>query len=198
MVRRTTKDKVALQRLESLKAATASSRKLLRLGKPLEHAATALRSRHIEDEVLRFTSMLKSLALAVYLSYDMLGWLSTTRIYVFTRKAHYARRAAQFWLVALCFSWLNSVYRLRQLRLREAVCERISDAAIVKSVHVVEAEKRSLTKERATVQRQLLQDTLDAMIPANALKIIDIGEGVVGLAGMVTSIMGIRAQWNKV
>lgn len=38
-------------------------------------------------------------------------------------------------------------------------------------------------RERHQVQMQLLQDSLDMVIPASSLKLVDVGDSVVGLAG---------------
>lgn len=59
-------------------------------------------------------------------------------------------------------------------------------------------EGEALVKERREVETQLLQDSLDALIPASALEYIRISDGLVGLAGFYTSLMGMRSQWRKV
>lgn len=49
--------------------------KVMRIGKPLEHAQAAVKSLEIGDPVLRFTALGRQLGYAGYLSHDMLGWV---------------------------------------------------------------------------------------------------------------------------
>jgi len=54
-------------------------------------------------------------------------------------------------------------------------------------------------RERSTVNTQLLSDICDMAIPASALSYgygyLD--DGIVGLAGTVSSLLGVTAQWSK-
>jgi peroxin-11B len=53
-------------------------------------------------------------------------------------------------------------------------------------------------RERKAVIRQLVLDALDLTLPATALGYFHLEDGLVGLIGFVTSIMGIQSQWKKV
>jgi hypothetical protein len=44
---------------------------------------------------------------------------------------------------------------------------------------------------------QLVSDLCDFTIPSSALGYIAFDEGLVGLAGTASSILGLRAAWNK-
>jgi hypothetical protein len=50
----------------------------------------------------------------------------------------------------------------------------------------------------AAVQTQLVQDSLDILLPAGTLGYHHLDDGVLGLVGFVTSLMGLRSQVGKV
>ncbi|GAA5826149.1 hypothetical protein JCM10212_004816, partial [Sporobolomyces blumeae] len=52
--------------------------------------------------------------------------------------------------------------------------------------------------QQASVRTQLVQDCLDILIPAGTLGYHSLDDGVIGLVGTATSLMGLRAQVNKV
>jgi hypothetical protein len=52
--------------------------------------------------------------------------------------------------------------------------------------------------EQAAIRYQLVQDLLDILIPAGTLGYHHLDDGVLGLIGTVTSLMGLRTQIQKV
>ena len=56
---------------------------------------------------------------------------------------------------------------------------------------------RLCRSERAASRRQLLSDVCDLTIPVSALGWVGLDDGLVGLAGTLTSIIGVQAQWRK-
>lgn len=53
------------------------------------------------------------------------------------------------------------------------------------------------SRERAATQLQLVSDLADLTVPTSALGIVSLDDGVVGLAGTVSSLIGLRAAWAK-
>jgi len=51
--------------------------------------------------------------------------------------------------------------------------------------------------ERKATQLQLLSDLCDATIPGFALSLLPLDDGIVGLAGTCSSLIGLVAQWEK-
>jgi hypothetical protein len=51
--------------------------------------------------------------------------------------------------------------------------------------------------ERSASQLQLLSDLCDFTVPASALAWIGFDDGFVGLAGTVSSLIGVYLQWKK-
>ena len=51
--------------------------------------------------------------------------------------------------------------------------------------------------ERAAINKQLIQDLCDLVVPATALGFTNFDDGFVGLAGTVSSLIGVHSQWKK-
>lgn len=58
-------------------------------------------------------------------------------------------------------------------------------------------EKKKVEKELNAVKIQLLSDLCDITIPASALGWVDLDDGIVGLAGTTSSLIGAWGQWKK-
>ncbi|KAG0318419.1 Peroxisomal membrane protein PMP27 [Podila horticola] len=56
----------------------------------------------------------------------------------------------------------------------------------------------NIKREQHAVNKDLLQDGLDMLIPSTGLGYLDLDDGAVGLIGTITSIMGAKSQWAKV
>lgn len=51
--------------------------------------------------------------------------------------------------------------------------------------------------ERSSSQLQLLSDLCDLTVPSSALGWVNLDDGIVGLAGTVSSVIGLYTQWKK-
>jgi peroxin-11B len=52
-------------------------------------------------------------------------------------------------------------------------------------------------RENNAVKVQLISDLCDLAIPIAALGWLDLDEGIVGLAGTVSSLIGVYGVWKK-
>ncbi|KAJ2509694.1 hypothetical protein GGI11_005770, partial [Coemansia sp. RSA 2049] len=59
------------------------------------------------------------------------------------------------------------------------------------------AEERAVAAQRAAAGRTLLLSALDLTIPIKGLALVGVNEGLVALAGTVTSLMGIQDSLAK-
>ena len=56
-----------------------------------------------------------------------------------------------------------------------------------------------IPRELYAIKYQLTQDVFDALIPAGSLGYLPfMDEGLIGLAGVVSSLMGGYTQWSKI
>ena len=52
-------------------------------------------------------------------------------------------------------------------------------------------------RERNTTNLQLISDLCDITVPSAALGYANLDDGIVGLAGTVSSLIGVWATWKK-
>ena len=52
-------------------------------------------------------------------------------------------------------------------------------------------------RERASTNMQLVSDVCDLTIPSSALGYANLDDGIVGLAGTLSSMIGLLAAWKK-
>ncbi|CAG8735797.1 19572_t:CDS:2, partial [Racocetra fulgida] len=155
----------------------------------LQHASKALKE---EDEFSKFTKIGRQLGYAVYMFYDSFAWAHSTGVYKFNQIKKITTNAARFWLIGLSFSILHGLYKLHQNRLKKDYFERAS-----KSKSIESNESSSAHSEVAVLRRQLIQDLLDLTIPTTSLEYIRLEDGIVGLAGFFSAIIGAKTQWEK-
>ncbi|EHK25001.1 uncharacterized protein TRIVIDRAFT_30323 [Trichoderma virens Gv29-8] len=167
------------------------ARKIMRVGKNVEHikaAAQAADAKAIEP-FLRYAAVGRQIGYAGYLSFDALTVGDAAGI----RKWHAAKtlqqHAYRFWAMGLIFSIAGQAYTLYRLKQREAKIDRKDGEGVV--------ESKQILKERAASHLQLISDVCDLTIPSAALGWVGFDDGFVGLAGTVSSAIGVYSQWKK-
>ncbi|KAF8526421.1 peroxisomal biogenesis factor 11 [Gautieria morchelliformis] len=177
-------------RWNNLKSSLASGRKLMRLFKPLENLQAALRAVQSSNNFLeQITTIGRHLAYFGYLSYDMIVW----------RAIKVNKTSLRFWLVGILFSIANGVLKAGRLAneagvLRSPSSENNSlgdDAA-------KRARLAAIATQSGSTRHQLFIDTLDVSLPASAIGLVDLNDGVVGILGFISSVMALGTQWNSV
>lgn len=84
---------------------------------------------------------------------------------------------------------MSSLYTLYRLRERSTtISEKDGEGAVEKKIAVREANAAKL---------QLISDLCDITIPSAALGWAKFDDGFVGLAGTVSSLLGVYTQWKK-
>lgn len=195
-----------------LKANLGLVRKAMRLGKFVEHlraAALAADSKTL-DPVLKFCAVGRQLGYAGYLFADMLTYLDAAGVRKSEAAKRLQRQAYQAWALGLSFSVVSGVYSLYRMREQN---RRVLEAQATDAEKKVEGKKilryeirqssfgglRVLTfaSSRNQAQLQLLSDFCDLTVPTSALGYTDFDDGFVGLAGTVSSLIGLQTQWKK-
>ncbi len=54
-----------------------------------------------------------------------------------------------------------------------------------------------MSRERTATQIQLVSDICDLTIPSSALGYVTLDDGFVGLAGTISSLIGVWSVWKK-
>ncbi|KAF1926004.1 peroxisomal biogenesis factor 11 [Didymella exigua CBS 183.55] len=189
---RTNRPLSSIAPFDAAKKQLGTARKLMRVGKFVEHfkAAAVASDNASLDPVIKATSVGRQLGYAFYMLLDSANILDATGI----RKAAHApallRTANKAWLSGISFSLAQSLYALYGLRARGAVVAASADPEKV-------VELKKVAREWDAVRVQLLSDLCDITIPATALGWVQLDDGIVGLAGTTSSLLGVWAQWKK-
>ncbi|WFD27970.1 Peroxisomal membrane protein PMP27 [Malassezia nana] len=190
--------KETVTRFSSIKSSIALSRKLFRIGKFLEHFQAALKALAMPDPVLKVLAVGRQLGYAFYLMLDALQWVHGSKAYQF-EKATYekiAKNAARFWLAGLTFSLISGLYKSYNLSQRTKLAVRPKATAEKEAERRVELNQ--IASETKAVRLQMLQDCCDWLNPGTSTGWINANDGVIGLAGVLSSCLGARSQWKKV
>ncbi|KAI9650741.1 Peroxisomal membrane protein PMP27 [Ciborinia camelliae] len=176
---------------EAIKKQFGLARKLMRFGKNVEHlkaAAIAADSKSL-DPVIKYCAVGRQLGYAGYLTFDAFTVLDTVGIRKSPSTKRIQKEAFKFWLMGLLFSTASGMYSLYDLRKQSAKIDKKDGEGVV-------ASKR-IEKERAAINIQLLSDLCDLTVPSSAIGLANFDDGIVGLAGTVSSLIGIYSQWKK-
>lgn len=211
---RTNSPQATVVQWAKLKANLGLVRKAMRIGKFVEHfraAANAYDAKSL-DPVIRFCTTGRQLGYGAYMLTDTLTYLDASGVRPSAMAKRMQVQAYKAWMTGLCFSVLNGVYTIYKSKNEEAA-QTDKAVAAEKTVEVKKlqryvfdlpclalgGETPLLTSysERSAAQTQLVSDLCDLFIPVSALGYINVDDGVVGLAGAVSSLIGLMAQWNK-
>ena len=107
----------------------------------------------------------------------------------------------------MVFNTIAGVYTLWQIRQREQSIDKNEGKGVVESKkllkYVAEMEATTieivtiLCRERTSTNLQLISDLCDLTIPSAALGYASLDDGLVGLAGTVSSMIGVWSAWGK-
>jgi peroxin-11B len=120
---------------EAAKKQLGITRKILRLGKFVEHfkaAATVADSKTL-DPVHKFLATSRQLGYAGYLSFDALTVLDAAGIKKWEGAKRASQLAARFWLLGLSSSVVAGLYTLSKLRARRANVDKKEGEGVVES-----------------------------------------------------------------
>ncbi len=116
------------------------------------------------------------------------------------------QEAYRMWFIGLTFNVIAGMYSLWQIRQKERNIDKNEGEGVVESKKLVKYGKKAprgsigLTqfyRERTTTNLQLISDLCDLTVPTAALGWANLDDGLVGLAGTVSSLIGVWATWKK-
>ncbi|KAI8320502.1 peroxisomal biogenesis factor 11 [Martensiomyces pterosporus] len=194
-----------LAALVKIQGAMGTTRKIMRSGRFIDFLQLFVRAVQAkgEDDVVRLLSALHKLGMFAFMAADTLGLLGTTLGLIKLRDPAKVGRAAQRgWMLAIVCQLLTAVYQLRNLAMREADLQRVRQH-VEKSADVLGdrecvVEEQIIRRQKAQANRQLLAAALDLTIPVRGLGILNINEGLVALAGTITSLLGVQDVLSKI
>ena len=175
-----------VQIFKTLKAQITLTRKGMRFLKPLNHLETALKAydNKLTDSVLKITTIIRNLGYAAYLSVDLVVWFKLLGVLDHKKAPNAALWALRFWLVGLVAGLVNDlrVWQINSTKLKTVGADEKTDI-------------KEIEKKLFGAKRKLVWDALDTFICLNSLNYLHFTEGDVGLAGVITSVMGLKDLW---
>ena len=183
----------------------------MRLGKFVEHfkaAAVAADSKSM-DPILKYLAVGRQLGYAFYLTFDTLTYADAVGIRKFEGAARLQREAYKAWLAGLMCNVVAGIYTLYNMQIEQTTQTESADAekavelkklakyVLHRKANVKDADTDLVPRDRTAVQLQLVSDICDCTVPSSALGFANFDDGIVGLAGTASSLIGWTAQWAK-
>ncbi|KIY45459.1 peroxisomal biogenesis factor 11 [Fistulina hepatica ATCC 64428] len=195
-------NKLGAARWNALKTHLGTARKLLRLGKPMEHLQAALHAAFASaPPTEQITTIARQLAYFGYLSADALVWAQSIKFLNLksTTAQRIARIANRFWLAGILISIAHGITKAGRLT-NEA--KKLKNTPIGEKSVGADAERQAklstLLAARGANREQFTIDVLDVWIPAAALGLVNVNDGLLGLFGLMSSGIAWKKQWQAV
>ncbi|CAI7629277.1 unnamed protein product [Penicillium palitans] len=189
---RTNKPQSAIDPYNAVKKQFGTTRKIMRIGKFLEHlkaAAVAFDNKSPVDPVLRYLAIGRQLGYAGYLTLDAITVIDVIGIRKLSSAKRLQESAYRSWAAGLIFSTVAGVYTLVRLQEKEKTIDRKEGEGVV--------EAKKIEKERSAARIQLISDVCDLAAPLTAVGVLNLDDGLVGITGTVSSLIGVWSQWRK-
>jgi len=161
-----------LVKLKQFEGILSTSRKTFRLLKTVDMLFGATQAYLIHDPVLRSLLMLSKLSQAIYFLYDLLSW-SVKAGLVKADAQKLSHRSSQFWAMALLSMLLRDLYEIK-------MAQRNSGSNI-----------EQVLEKNPPLVLDLVKNGGDMILALNMLNKITVSKGTVGLAGVVSSLVGL-------
>lgn len=199
----------------ALKTQFALTRKILRVGKFVEHirAASEIYDAAVKtsngDKITQYLQILRQIGYAGYMVFDTLTLLDAIGVKKDPKAKTRQATAYRFWLTGLVASALAGIYNSYKLRQRakavdekdaEAKVEKVKIARYVFPEDELPTDRAILTltiRQQHAVNIQLLSDLCDLTVPTTALGYANFDDGIIGLAGTTSSLLGVYSAWQK-
>ncbi|GAB6031215.1 hypothetical protein CHUAL_009032 [Chamberlinius hualienensis] len=207
-------DKGVIIKLKNLEYSLGTARKLLRLGKFIDVLYGALKSIHNPDFVIRATLTLAKINSAIYYLNDHVIWLGRVGL-VKIDKESWSKRGNRFWFYSLLLLLIRDFYELwllinMDMRMRSncGILSSSNGYPSLGSDFCLRSYSSSGSQmggdtfnmfqpisNFALDHKDVVLDTIknicDLLIPLSSLGYAKLSPGVVGLCGIISSLVGI-------
>lgn len=185
----------------------------MRLGKFVEHfrAASELYDAAVKsgsgDKIVQYLQVLRQIGYAGYMVFDNMTIIDAMGVKKYESTKRIQANAYRFWLTGLVASALAGIYSNYALRQRttqidekdaEGKMEKVKIARYAKATDTFLPATNIITsrQQRAT-NIQLISDLCDITVPSTALGYASFDDGFIGLAGTLSSILGVQGVWAR-
>lgn len=177
--------------LRSLEYTFSSFRKLLRLGRCLDTLYSALSTMKYPDLIIRITLTLSKIANALFLLADHIIWIGRVGlIRVDTEK--WSKVANKYWLMNITLNLARDVYEIVRILEQEKKFSS-SKKNLAASKYKLQNVSQSLShlENHKDIVIDTIKNGCDLFIPLTALGYTRLTPGIIGVCGLISSVIGI-------
>ncbi|ETN39563.1 uncharacterized protein HMPREF1541_05789 [Cyphellophora europaea CBS 101466] len=192
---RTNNPERLIQPWATVKTQFALTRKILRIGKFVEHlrAASEIYDASIKansgDKVTQYLQLLRQVGYTGYMFFDMLTVPDALGVKKYESAKRLQATAYRMWLFGLISSASAGLYAHYKLQARvKATDEKDAEGKV---------ERLTLAKQQKVTNIQLVSDLCDLTVPSTFLGYTNLDDGLIGLAGTLSSLLGVYGAWQK-
>lgn len=179
------------------------TRKILRIGTFIEkfNAASTAYKRNSTDALLRYLTVAHHIGYGGYLALDNIIAIDAAGVRKLATAKKLKKLAYRSWMAGLICSIVAGIYSLCKLQRKKD----IEGTAEAKRTHTfVPAQLLfssklifHISRARYNTSAQLVANLCDLTLPISVLGYAALGDGVVGMAGTISSLIGVWFQWQK-
>lgn len=184
----------------------------MRIGKFVEHivAGSAMYDAAVRagsgDKITQYLQTLRQIGYAGYMFFDTCTVLDAMGVQKSANAKRLQATAYRFWFTGLVASALAGVYGLYTLNARSRQIDEKNADGKVESVKmakyasmgsVATSKLTDVHRQRKILRTQLISDVCDLTVPSTALGYATFDDGIVGLAGTLSSLLGVQGVWMK-
>lgn len=177
---------------------------MFRLGNTLNSIQAAKRTVRLSDRVLRLCLTAANLGRAFYFICDNVLWARSVGLIREIDKERWSLNSSRFYFLSLAMSLTRDVYVITQLmaqRVRDERFRQKMDQHLRENPEVADSVVPQLDaflfllldslRSHPEVAADTLKNACDLLIPLDGLGIYRTSAGVVGLCGLISSLIGI-------
>ena len=167
---------------------------VFRLGMSIDSLRSALQTIHLASPVLRVLVTLMRVCRGLYLLIDHLLWASRMRL-VSIDDRFWSRLSNRFWLAAIFLSLMRDLYELL-VALRHQK-NRLNQYGSSSTPVTPRAVVGGVLQTHPALVVDTVKNVTDFWIPASRLDLVYLPSGIVGLAGVVSSLAGLLGSHDQ-
>lgn len=170
--------------LRSLEYTFSSFRKLLRLGRCLDSLYSALKVMKYPDVVVKITLTMSKIAHALFLLADHIIWIGRVGLYRVNIEK-WSKVANKYWLMSVMMNLIRDIYEISKILEYHNKTRRLFP-------HILhQYELLYKLRDHKDIVLDTIRNGCDLFIPLTALGYTNFAPGMIGIFGMISSILGI-------
>lgn len=175
--------------IRSLEYTLSSFRKLLRLGRCMDSIYVALKMMKHPDMVLKIILMTSKLANAIFLFADHIIWIGRVGLHKVNIEK-WSKTANKYWLISIIMNLVRDIREIINILEREGKNAFMNTSKLSLNTWK-QYEMLFPVRNHKIVVMDTVKNGCDLLIPLTALGYTKLTPGIIGVCGLVSSIVGL-------